>query len=84
LSYDYLNLIGELADLRKAGVARFRLSPQDCDMLEVAATFRAVLDRRIDAQEAAAKLDAMKLGVPFSNGFYCGKPGYSWTPAAVH
>ena len=48
------------------------------------ATFRAVLDRRIDAQEAAAKLDAMKLGVPFSNGFYCGKPGYSWTPAAVH
>ena len=49
LSNDYLNLIGELADLQAMGVSRFRLSPHSCDMVEVATIFRAVLDRSIDA-----------------------------------
>jgi hypothetical protein len=48
-------------------------------MVEVAATFRAVLDRRIDTPDAAARLDALKIEAPFSNGFYYGKPGYSWS-----
>lgn len=78
LSYDYLNLIHELADLQAMGVTRFRLSPQSCDMVEVASIFRAVLDRRVAAPEAAARLDALQLGAPFSNGFYYAKPGHSW------
>ena len=84
LSHDYLNLIGELADLQAMGVTRFRLSPHSCDMVAVAAIFRAVLDRRIAVPEAAAQLDALKLDAPFSNGFYYGKPGHSWNRASTH
>lgn len=78
LSHDYLNLVGELAELETMGVTRFRLSPHTCDMVAVADIFRTVLDRHIDALEADARLDALKLGVPFSNGFYHGKAGYRW------
>jgi collagenase-like PrtC family protease len=78
MSYDYLNLAGELADLQDMGVSRFRLSPHSCDMVAVATIFRAALDRRIDAREAAARLDALEIDAPFSNGFYYGKPGHSW------
>jgi collagenase-like PrtC family protease len=66
------------------GVARFRLSPHSCDMVEVASLFRSVLDRRMAAPEATARLDAMKLGAAFSNGFYYGKPGYGWSGATAH
>jgi O2-independent ubiquinone biosynthesis protein UbiV len=66
------------------GVTRFRLSPHSCDMVAVAAIFRAVLDRRIAVPEAAAQLDALKLDAPFSNGFYYGKPGHSWNRAIAH
>lgn len=83
MSHDYLNLIGELADLRDMGVTRFRLSPHSCDMVEVAAIFRAVLDGGIDRAEAAARLDALKIEAPFSNGFYYGQPGHRWNPAGV-
>ncbi len=83
LSNDYLNLIGELADLQAMGVSRFRLSPHSCDMVEVATIFRAVLDRRIDRGDAAARLDALQLGAPFSNGFYYGKPGHLWSSAGA-
>jgi collagenase-like PrtC family protease len=84
LSHDYLNLIGELADLQSMGVTRFRLSPHSCDMVEVATIYRAVLDRRTGAAEAAARLDAFNLDAPFSNGFYYGRPGYSWNRASTH
>lgn len=78
LSHDYLNLIHELANLRAMGVSRFRLSPHSCDMVEVASIFRSVLDRRIAVPEAVARLDAVMPAAAFSNGFYYGKPGYSW------
>ncbi len=78
LSYDYLNLINELADLRAIGISRFRLSPHSCNMAEVAAIFRSVLDQRIGVDEGAARLAAMQLPAPFSNGFFHGKPGWSW------
>jgi collagenase-like PrtC family protease len=84
LSHDYLNLIEELADLQAMGVRRFRLSPHSCNMVEVAAIFRAVLDKRIDTQEAETRLAALRLDAPFSNGFYYRKPGYSWQPRAGH
>jgi O2-independent ubiquinone biosynthesis protein UbiV len=84
MSHDYLNLIGEIANLQAMGVARFRLSPHACGMVLVAEMFRAVLDRRLDAVEATARLDALKLGAPFSNGFYHGQPGHRWTQAGLH
>jgi collagenase-like PrtC family protease len=84
MSHDYLNLVGELAELRAMGVSRFRLSPHSCDMMEVAAIFRAALDARISPSEANARLQALPLDAPFSNGFYYGRPGFSWTRAAAH
>jgi collagenase-like PrtC family protease len=84
LSHDYLNLIGELGEMQAMGVSRFRLSPHSCDMVTVASTFRAVLDRHLDIEEAGARLDALGLEAPFSNGFYHGRPGYRWNPAAPH
>jgi len=84
MSHDYLNLAGELNELQDMGVGRFRLSPHSCDMVEVATIFRALLDRRIDARQAAARLDALKLAAPFSNGFYYGKPGHEWNRANLN
>jgi collagenase-like PrtC family protease len=83
LSHDYLNLIGALADLEAAGVRRFRLSPHSCDMVQVAETFRAVLDGRLEAAVASERLNALKLGAPFSNGFYYGQPGHIFAPAGL-
>ena len=54
MSHDYLNLAGELAELHAMGVSRFRLSPHSCDMMEVAAIFRAALDGRMSPAEATA------------------------------
>jgi len=82
MSHDYLNLAGELAELQDMGVSRFRLSPQSCDMAEVATIFRDALDGAIDAAEVGVKLDALQLDAPFSNGFYHGKRGHTWAPAA--
>ena len=84
LSHDYLNLIQELADLRAMGVSRFRLSPHTCDMANVASIFRAVLDRHITGEEGVDQLEALNLSAPFSNGFYHGKPGFSWIAEVVH
>ncbi len=81
MSHEYLNLICELADLQDVGVTRFRLSPHSCDMVEVAMAFRAVLDGRLAVAEAVARLNALNIETPFSNGFYYGKPGHSWNPA---
>ncbi|HTT48169.1 MAG TPA: U32 family peptidase [Pseudolabrys sp.] len=84
MSHDYLNLAAELPELQDMGVARYRLSPHSCDMVAVAAIFRDALDGRIDAAEAGSRLDAFNLGAPFSNGFYRGRRGHSFTPAATN
>ncbi len=76
LSYECLDLSGELAALAAMGVSRFRLSPQACDMVAVAEVYRNLLDRNIAAGEAAAMLDEVALPMPFANGFYHGKPGH--------
>jgi collagenase-like PrtC family protease len=83
MSHDYLNLIAELAELGAAGVRRFRLSPHACDMVEVAETFHAALAGRLEAAEATERLAALKLGAPFSNGFYYGKAGHCFAPAGL-
>ena len=84
LSHDYLNLIREVPDLLAMGVSRFRLSPHSCDMVEVASIFRSLLDRLVTVQEAASWLEEIRLTAPFCNGFYYGKPGYSWNSPTEH
>ena len=83
LSYEYLNLIRELPELRAMGVSRFRLSPHNLDMVEVALIFADVLNGRIGVDEAAPRLETVKPAAPFSNGFYHGMPGYTWNGASV-
>lgn len=78
LSYTWCNLAGELADLRAMGVHRFRLSPQDTDMVAVARIFRDLLDGRRQPREAHESLAGLAGGIPFSNGFYYGVEGVAF------
>ena len=76
LSQTYLNYLTELADLQSVGITHFRLSPQSQDMVAVAQAFRDVLDQKTDPDEAEAGLCAAFGSIPFSNGFWHGKPGH--------
>jgi len=77
LSYDFLNLIDRVEDLRGLGVSRFRLSPHSCDMVRVAQAFCGLLDGTITATEAAEALIGLNLPGLFSTGFYHGKAALS-------
>jgi hypothetical protein len=52
-----------------------RLSPQDCDMVEVIKTFRDVLEDREDAGNR--RLARLYPHAPFSNGFLHRAAGFS-------
>ena len=64
--------------LVEAGLARVRLSPQDCDMVRVAALYRAALDGRISGDAALAGLADVYPGAHFSNGFLHQREGAAW------
>jgi hypothetical protein len=57
------------------GIGRFRLSPQDLDMVAVAETFRAVLDGRLEPEAALESLAGLAPFAPFVDGFYRGAEG---------
>jgi collagenase-like PrtC family protease len=61
--------------LRRAGVASLRLSPQTCDMVAVAETFSRLIHGRIDGDEAIASLSSLDLPGPLSDGYLRGLPG---------
>lgn len=75
-SESYVNLLQEIGRLVTDKVTHFRLMPQAVDMVAVAQTFRAVLDGKLEAADADAKLSDVCMDVPFSNGFYHGEAGY--------
>lgn len=83
MSHGYVALLEELSGLIARGVQRFRLSPQDVDMVAVAQLFRDVLDGRIDAGEAMQRLTGVVGAVPLVNGYMHGREGLAWV-AAVH
>lgn len=78
LSNGYLVLLQDLAALLAMGVTHFRLSPQDVDMVAVAALHRAVLDKQQSPDEAAGRLKALTTQVPWQNGFLHGREGLAW------
>lgn len=78
MSHSYGNLMAEMADLLAMGVTHFRLSPQDIDMVAVAALYRSVLTGDISPDEANMRLQLLTGDVPHSNGFYHGVEGVSW------
>ncbi|MDT4740415.1 U32 family peptidase [Bradyrhizobium sp. WYCCWR 12699] len=81
LSHSCANLLGEAGLLRESNVRSLRLSPQDCDMVEIARIFRDVLDGREDFDGGNRRLAAAYRGVPFSNGFLWAEPGHLYRQA---
>ena len=79
LTHGHAVLLAELEALRASGVRHFRLSPQDLDMVRVAALYRDVLDGRCAPEAALASLRALTGEVPYINGFLHGREGLAWT-----
>jgi len=75
LSHGYVVLLKELKAMRQAGVTHFRLSPQNADMVQIAALYRSVLKKPEAASGALAKLKKMTGPVQYINGFFYGKEG---------
>jgi collagenase-like PrtC family protease len=74
-------LLGDLPVLAGAGVTHMRLSPQDCDMVAVAALYAAVRDGMIAVGQALAQLRAIYPGAAFANGFLHATAGMEWVAA---
>lgn len=78
LSFTCQALVTEIVDLTKAGVQRFRLSPQDCDMVEVAHVYADVVLGSISSDEALDRLRNIYPFAPLSNGFIHAEAGATW------
>ena len=78
LSSTYSNLISDIGRLASMGVSYCRLSPQACDMVAVAKTFRSVADGVLDPVEGRSALDLICEDVSFSDGFFNGSAGASY------
>lgn len=76
MSYHYLDLLAELADLRALGVRRFRLWPQNVDMVAVAGLFRAAMTGAMDSAAAARRLTELCPRAEFANGYVHGREGH--------
>jgi collagenase-like PrtC family protease len=68
--------LDDIDQLRAAGVQGLRLSPQTCDMVAVAQIYRAVGERKLDAEAGRRRLAELYPAVSFSNGFLHGRPGH--------
>jgi collagenase-like PrtC family protease len=62
--------------LAESGVRRLRLSPHGVDMVEVASTFRALLDGALTPDEAARRVEAIELPGEPCDGYVDGGPGW--------
>ena len=74
LSHVWTCLVGAVDELRQAGVARLRLSPQGVDMVAVARVFRDAIESRCDGDEAAARIAGLTPAAECSDGFWRGRP----------
>lgn len=75
LSHSCATTLGECGRLTAAGVASFRLSPHDCDMVAVARLYRDRVSGLIDGDEAMARLREVQDFAPPSNGFFFARAG---------
>lgn len=80
MSHSCQALINDLDALQKAGINRFRLSPQDCDMVAVANVFAETLEKKISPEDAVQKLQELCGDMPLSNGFLYAREGAKWVP----
>lgn len=79
LSHECVAVLDETERLIDAGVSAFRLGPHDCDMVQVAAIFRARLAGAISAEEARARLGETGLRPPLGRPMMSG----SWPATAT-
>lgn len=80
VSFTCQTSITDLTALRAAGVSRFRLSPQRCDMVAVARIYRDVLGGNLEPEAGLAGIRALYPEVPMANGFLHGVPGAKLVP----
>ena len=83
LSHSYLNLLGELAEMKKMAITHYRLVPHTLDMVAIAKIFREALDHSVAPEASCEKLGALDSSVQFSNGFWHGQPGHQWMSASA-
>lgn len=83
MSYHYLDLLAEMRGLVNQGVGRFRLWPQQVDMVAVAALFRAVLAGATDPAEAGAELARLCPRAEFANGYIHGREGHLFVESDI-
>lgn len=82
VSFTCQALLSDLSGLVGSGVSRFRLSPQDCDMVAVARLYNEVLHGRVDAEDGLARSRQIYPAAPLSNGFHHGQEGAAWIARA--
>lgn len=75
LSFNCVNLAGDIASLAAAGVTSLRLSPHSGDFVGVTKVFRAIIDGETKIAAANTELAAMIPPMPFSRGFMFGATG---------
>ncbi|WP_258549220.1 U32 family peptidase [Thalassospira profundimaris] len=75
LSGTYLELSAEMADLHRAGINLFRLSPHRCDMVAIATVYRQLLGGLIGPEEAHQAVLDIAGDVNLANGFLHAIPG---------
>lgn len=78
MSYSCQALIHEIQDLIEAGINRFRLSPHDCQMIEVTNIFQQLIELKLSIEEATASLREFCGDMTLSNGFIAGLEGSKW------
>lgn len=76
MSYHYLDLLADLADLADKGVKRFRLWPQAVDMVAVTRLYRDVADGTLDPAQAQSRLADLCPRAEFANGYIHGREGH--------
>ena len=76
LSHSYVDLSGEIDEMVNMGIGHFRIMPQQADMVAVAGIYADRIAGRRDGEETAARLAALKLAAPLSNGFWHGREGH--------
>lgn len=75
MSYSCHTAILETQALVETGVGAFRLSPQCCDMVEVAQVYRDVISGTTSPEAGLGRLRKLYPEAPLSNGFLRGLPG---------
>lgn len=75
LSFNCVNLAGDIRELAAAGVTSLRLSPHSGDFVGVTKVFRSILEGRTNGTDVDVELAALIPPMPFSRGFMFGATG---------